>query len=224
MNSKRFYITLKKGMSEFAMALSNPYQNIAGRHPGHVGLPLPSVSVRLVDKEKGSNPVVVIDTPNTPGSLQVKGPTVFSEYLNRPEATKEAFTPDGYFDTGDDAEYNDKLNSYRILGRASVDILKVGGHKISAIELERELLEHPNLLEVVVVGVPDDIWGQRVGLIARSSDDVGLTLEQIQKWCESKLAQHKTPTRLLLIDEIPKNAMGKVNKKELVNLFESNRE
>ena len=218
------------GMTEFAMALSNPYRidvdRGAERYPGHVGLPLPSVSVRLVDND--TSPPVVIDSPNTPGSLQVKGPTVFSEYWNRPDATNEAFTSDGYFDTGDVAEYNDKLNSYRILGRASVDILKVGGHKVSAIEIERELLEHPNLLEVVIVGIPDDVWGQRVGLIARSSSKVEnkareqqLTLEHIQEWCESRLAKYKIPTRLLLVDEIPKNAMGKVNKKQLVQLFQS---
>jgi malonyl-CoA/methylmalonyl-CoA synthetase len=208
------------GMTEFAMALSNPYQPAQQRQPGHVGLPLSSVQVRLVDETTE----LAIDTPHTPGALQVKGPTVFSGYLNRPEATAEAFTDDGYFRTGDVAEYNDELDSWRILGRASVDILKTGGHKISALELERELLEHPDILEVAIVGIPgDEIWGDRVGMIGRrrlvSTSSSNLNLEEIRKWCEPRMANHKLPTRLLWLDEIPKNAMGKINKKELVKLF-----
>jgi malonyl-CoA/methylmalonyl-CoA synthetase len=111
------------GMTEFGMAISNVYNPVQERHPGHVGIPLPSVEVRLVDEE--TNHVIV--EPNTSGSLRVRGPTVFREYLNRPDAMREAFDDDGYFITGDVAEYNAELGSYRILGRASVDILKVGG-------------------------------------------------------------------------------------------------
>jgi malonyl-CoA/methylmalonyl-CoA synthetase len=241
------------GMTEFAMALSNPYREEAlqeratrRRHPGHVGLPLPSVKVRLVvvDEEEtnsGTTTTTSMESPKknttttTSGALQVQGPTVFSEYWNRPDATAEAFTDDGYFDTGDVAEYNAELDSYRILGRASVDILKVGGHKISALEMERELLHHPDILEVVIVGVPDDVWGQRVGMIARArtrrtkeddddddnNDDPSSppSLEEIQTWCEPRLAKYKIPTRLLWRDEIPKNAMGKYNKKDLVKLL-----
>lgn len=132
------------GMTEFGMALSNPYDDPEQRRPGHVGLPLPSVQVRLVAvddndnsdhdgdaKEKDattSNDDTNHESIIQQGLLQVKGPTVFREYLNRPQATKEAFDEDGYFHTGDVAEYNQELNSYRILGRASVDILKVGGY------------------------------------------------------------------------------------------------
>ncbi|KAL3933888.1 MAG: hypothetical protein SGBAC_010203, partial [Bacillariaceae sp.] len=155
------------GMTEFAMALSNPYQidsnTLQQRHPGHVGLPLPSVDVRLVDQEDAS--IILDPLDGNPGALQVKGPTVFQEYWNRPEATVEAFSEDGYFDTGDVAEYNASMDSYRILGRASVDILKIGGHKLSALEVERVILEHEGVLEAVVVGVPDDVWGQKVGMI-----------------------------------------------------------
>lgn len=209
------------GMTEFAMALSNPYQvdtnTSQQRHPGNVGLPLPSVDVRLVDEQDGT---ILDPNEGKPGALQVKGPTVFQEYWNRPNATVEAFTDDGYFDTGDVAEYDSNLESYRILGRASVDILKVGGHKLSALEVERVVLEHDNILEAVVIGVPDDIWGQKVGMIGRQSSSSNLSLGDIQAWCESRLEKHKTPTVLLWLDEIPKNAMGKVNKKELVQLFE----
>jgi malonyl-CoA/methylmalonyl-CoA synthetase len=219
------------GMTEFAMALSNPYRTdddssaMQQRRPGHVGLPLPSVQVRLVDKEDGR----ILDpeqNPNKAGALQVKGPTVFSEYWNRPDATGEAFTEDGYFDTGDVAEFNSHYQSYRILGRASVDILKVGGHKVSALEVEQVLLEHEDMLEVVILGVPDDVWGERVGMIGRTTplstnNKVdGLSLQDIQEWCYSRLEKHKIPTLLVWLDEIPKNAMGKVNKKGLVQLFE----
>lgn len=213
------------GMTEFAMALSNPYNEVvAPRLPGHVGIPLQSVQVRLVDattkevvyddngKEEVKGPVS--------GILQVKGPTVFQEYWNRPDATKEAFTLDGYFDTGDEAEYNPQVESYRILGRASVDILKVGGNKLSALEIERVLLEHANMAEVVIVGIPDDVWGQRVGMIARCKAEPPMSLEQLQEWCGPRMEKIQTPTRLLWLSEIPKNAMGKVNKKELVRLFD----
>lgn len=111
------------GMTEFGMAISNPYKPVEERHPGHVGIPLPSVKVRLVDEESNH----VIDDPGKSGSLRVRGPTVFQEYLNRPDAMRDAFDDDGYFITGDVAEYNAELKSYRILGRASVDIMKVGG-------------------------------------------------------------------------------------------------
>ncbi|CAJ1934043.1 unnamed protein product [Cylindrotheca closterium] len=213
------------GMTEFAMALSNPYQEDTisdantpqQRHPGHVGLPLPSVGVRLVDQDDGS---ILDPIDGTPGALQVKGPTVFQEYWNRPDATAEAFSEDGYFDTGDVAEYNASIDSYRILGRASVDILKIGGHKLSALEVERVLLENEEVLEAVVIGVPDDVWGQKVGMIGRQSSSSDLSLEDIQDWCASRLEKHKTPTSLIWLDAIPKNAMGKVNKKELVDLFE----
>jgi malonyl-CoA/methylmalonyl-CoA synthetase len=247
------------GMTEFAMALSNPYNEIvAPRRAGHVGVALPSAQVRLVDEttkevvwdgkrkmKRSSSTVIDEDEENyssdapISGALQVKGPIVFQEYWNRPEATQEAFTEDGYFDTGDVAEYNPALESYRILGRASVDILKVGGHKLSALEIERTLLEHAQLEEVVIVGIPDETWGQRVGMIARSATttttaattdfslgdqddgngDPPLALEELQEWCESRMAKYKTPTRIVWLDEIPKNSMGKVNKKELVALF-----
>jgi malonyl-CoA/methylmalonyl-CoA synthetase len=216
------------GMTEFAMALSNPYHEVSQqqqRHPGHVGLPLPSVQVRLVvdEEDDDDSNQLLVTTPNTPGALQVKGPTVFQEYWNRPNATQEAFTEDGWFHTGDVAEYNADLDSYRILGRASVDILKVGGHKLSALEIERELLEYDEIIaEVVVVGIPDEVWGQRVGMIARrvvTSKTTEVSLEDIQEWCALRVAKYKIPTKLLWVEEIPKNAMGKVNKKELVKLF-----
>jgi len=121
------------GMTEIGMALSNSFQN--ERRPGHVGLPLPGVDMRLADAEGNT-----ISTANVPGEIQIKGPNVFLEYWNKPEATAKAFTQEGWFRTGDIAELNDGL--YRILGRDSVDIIKSGGYKISALEIEAVLLRH----------------------------------------------------------------------------------
>ncbi len=206
------------GMTEFGMSISNPYEPIEERHPGHVGLPLPSVEARLVDQESGK----IIDTPNTSGSLRIKGPTVFQEYLNRPDAMEDAFDEEGYFITGDVAEFNAELNSYRILGRASVDILKIGGYKLSALEIERDLLEHPDIAEIAIVGVPDKTWGERVGMICRTkTGSEELTIDSLRIWCGDRIARHKIPSRLLIVNEIPKNAMGKVNKKTLAKLFET---
>jgi malonyl-CoA/methylmalonyl-CoA synthetase len=211
------------GMTEFAMALSNPYREGGDattqlRRPGYVGRPLPSVQVRLVDTDTGK----IIESPGLSGELQVKGPTVFKEYLNRPDATKEAFTEDGFFRTGDIAQYDgDSIQSYRILGRASVDIIKSGGYKLSALEIERTLLEHPDIAEVAVLGVSDDVWGERVALVCRMKAGNGpLSLEELRVWCAQRMSNYKVPSLLKVVSDIPKNAMGKVNKKGLAKLFD----
>jgi malonyl-CoA/methylmalonyl-CoA synthetase len=93
--------------------------------------------------------------------------------------------------------------------------------KLSALEIERDLLEHPDIAELAVMGVPDEVWGERVGMIYRIKEgSLDLTLETLRTWCEDRMARYKIPSRLLLVDEIPKNAMGKVNKKTLAKLFE----
>ena len=211
------------GMTELGMALSNPYRQGSDaqqqRRPGYVGRPLPSVQVRLVNPDMEE----VIDAPGISGELQVKGPTVFQRYLNRDNATKEAFTDDGYFRTGDIAQYDGgNVQSYRILGRASVDIIKTGGHKLSALEIERELLEHPDIAEVAVLGTPDDVWGERVAAICRMKPDrKDLTVEELRVFCTDRMSKEKIPSRLVIVSDIPKNAMGKINKKSLATLFES---
>mmetsp|Transcript_18235 Transcript_18235/g.26111 ORF Transcript_18235/g.26111 Transcript_18235/m.26111 type:complete len:775 (-) Transcript_18235:1889-4213(-) len=233
------------GMTEFAMALSNPYHPIEERHPGYVGLPLPSVDVKIVDEDTGdtiipdtltktisSSPATTTGTTETlSGELCVKGPTVFIEYYNKPSATASAFDDDGYFRTGDVAEYDPQYNSYQILGRLSADIIKCGGHKLSGLHIERVLLEHPMLEEAVVLGVPDETYGERVGLICRlktnkrvdDDDDYNqgnLTLNELHEWCLPRMAKYKIPTLLKVMEnDIPKNAMGKVSKKQLVHLF-----
>ncbi len=139
------------GMTEIGMALANPLRG--DRVPGSVGTPLPSVEVQLV----GDNGTPV--AAGTAGEIEVRGPSVFTEYWGKPDATREAFR-DGWFRTGDTAVIEN--GRYRILGRTSVDILKTGGHKVSALEIEETLREHPAVAECAVVGVPDPEWGERV--------------------------------------------------------------
>ena len=121
--------------------------------PGSVGTPLPGVEVHLVDEH--GEPVA----SDAPGEIEVRGPGVFKEYWGKPEATQQSFR-DGWFRTGDVAVV--KNGRYRILGRMNIDILKTGGHKVSALEVEERLREHPAIAECAVVGVPDSEWGERV--------------------------------------------------------------
>ena len=153
------------GMTEIGMALSNPYRG--ERVPGSVGTPLPGVEVRLVDE---SGEAVA---PGTPGEIEVRGPSVFTEYWGKPDATRDAFR-DGWFRTGDTAVVENGV--YRILGRTNIDILKTGGHKVSALEIEEALREHPAIAECAVVGVPDPEWGERVAAALVLNDGDALDL------------------------------------------------
>jgi len=196
------------GMTEIGMALSNPLRG--ERRPGFVGTPLPGVEVRLVD-ERGA-PVA----PGTPGELQVRGPTVFLEYWRRPDATAAAFQ-DGWFRTGDVAQLEG--GSYRILGRSSVDIIKTGGYKISALEIEEVLRTHPAVAECAVVGVEDVEWGERVCAAVELAPACDLTLPQLQGWVKERLAPYKVPRALSVVRALPRNALGKVMKPEVAKLF-----
>lgn len=196
------------GMTEIGMALSNPLHG--QRRPGFVGTPLPGVMVRLVD-EAGRDVA-----PGTPGEIEVRGPSVFQEYWRRPEATGTAFR-DGWFRTGDIAVL--EQGSYRILGRSSVDIIKTGGYKVSALEIEEVLREHPSIREVAVVGLPDPEWGERIAAALVLGTGPELALEGLRRWAGDRLAPYKLPTRLLVLKELPRNAMGKVTKPEVVRLF-----
>jgi len=133
------------GMSEFAMALSNPLEPVENRLPGFVGVPLPSVEVKIVDEDTGEdipNQTVVTGSPRS-GELCVRGPTVFSEYWQKPHATAESFDFAGFFKTGDVAEYDQSKNSYHILGRISADIIKCAGCVDSAFRLSVCLFHSP---------------------------------------------------------------------------------
>jgi len=199
-------------MTEIGMALSNPLHG--ERRPGFVGVPLPGVVLRLFDE--GGNEV----GPGAAGEIEVRGPGIFLEYWDGPEATSEAFR-DGWFRTGDIAVLEEGM--YRILGRRSVDIIKTGGHKVSALEIEEVLRSHPDVRECAVVGVEDAEWGERVSAVAVLREGGRLTLDELRAWAGDRLARHKIPTRLTLVDELPRNAMGKVVKarvKELAILSE----
>ncbi len=200
------------GMTEIGMALSNPYRG--ERVPGSVGVPLPSVDVRLAN-DRGDEVAA-----GTAGEIEVRGPCVFTEYWGKSDATRDAFR-DGWFRTGDTAVVENGV--YRILGRTNIDILKTGGHKVSALEIEETLREHPEVAECAVVGVPDDEWGERVAaaLVLRSSGE--LELEALRSWAKERLANHKIPTRLLVLEALPRNAMGKVTKPAVKALFENER-
>ena len=100
-----------------------------------------------------------------------------------------------------------------ILGRTLVDIIKCGGYKLSALEIERVLLEHDSIKEAAVIGIPDDTWGERVCLIAAFDEE--LTVDNLRKWAKDKMASYKIPSKVITVDELPKNQMGKVNKKQL---------
>lgn len=185
------------GMTEVGMALSNPLHG--ERRPGSVGSPLPGVSVRLVD-----------------GEVQLKGPGVFSEYWRRPEATAESFV-DGWFRTGDLAVIED--GTYRLLGRSSVDIIKSGGDKISALEIEDVLRAHPAIRECAVVGIDDLEWGQRVCCAVELAPGQRLDIDELRTWARPRLAPHKIPKSLCCVDQLPRNALGKVVKPRLSAIF-----
>jgi malonyl-CoA/methylmalonyl-CoA synthetase len=198
------------GMTEIGMALSNPLRG--ERVPGSVGTPLPGVEVQLVG-EKGK-PVAT----GTPGEIEVRGPSVFAEYWGNPEATRDAFR-EGWFRTGDTAVVEN--GRYRILGRTNVDILKTGGHKVSALEIEEALREHPAVAECAVVGVPDPEWGERVAAAVVLNEGGVLDLSSFRAWAKKLLATHKVPSRLLVLDALPRNAVGKVIKPAVAALFET---
>jgi malonyl-CoA/methylmalonyl-CoA synthetase len=185
------------GMTEVGMALSNPLHG--ERRPGYVGQPLPGVTARLVD-----------------GELQLKGPGIFSEYWRQPESTREAFV-DRWFRTGDAAVIEG--GAYRLLGRSSVDILKSGGHKISALEIEEVLRTHPAIVECVIVGVEDEEWGQRVCCAVVLRPGVTLELDDLKEWARARLAPHKIPKSLACVAQLPRNAMGKVVKPDVTAFF-----
>ena len=148
----------------------------------------------------------------------MRGPGVFTEYWGKPEATRSSFR-DGWFRTGDTAVVENGI--HRILGRTSIDILKTGGHKASALEIEEVLRQHPAIAECAVVGVPDTEWGERVAAAVVLNKGQGLDLPSLRNWSLTFLAAYKVPSRLLILDALPRNAMGKVVKPSVVDLFKT---
>ncbi|MGB5481848.1 MAG: AMP-binding protein, partial [Eudoraea sp.] len=196
------------GMTEMGMAISNPYYG--ERKPGHIGQALHGVSIRLADE----NDMEVAE--GMQGEIQIKGANVFKEYWNKPKETANTFTADGWFKSGDIAVLDD--GSYKILGRNSIDIIKSGGYKISALEIEEVLRTHPKIKDCGVVGIPDDEWGEIIGasLILASKD---LDIEKLKTWLSDKLPGYKTPRKYIIQDDLPRNVMGKVTKNDIKQLF-----
>ena len=176
------------------------------RRPGWVGLPLAGVQTRLVDDDGAP----VAHDGETIGRLQVQGPTMFDGYLNRPDATADAFDADGWYRTGDVAVI-DGDGMHRIVGRESVDLIKSGGYRIGAGEVETALLGHPGVAEVAVVGLPDDDLGQRIVAFVVGDAEPAALIDFVAQ----QLSAHKRPREVRLVDSLPRNAMGKVLKKEL---------
>jgi malonyl-CoA/methylmalonyl-CoA synthetase len=201
------------GMTEIGVGLSNPLDP-SGRRPGYVGLPLKTVETKLVD-DAG------VSVDRGPAELWVRGPSVFPGYFRRDDATAAAFS-DGWFRTGDVAER--APDGYvRLLGRTSVDILKSGGYKLSALEIEEALRENAAVAEVAVVGVPDEIWGERVVAVVVPAPGraAECASDRLRAWAKDRLAPYKIPREVITASALPRNALGKVVKPELVRAIAS---
>jgi malonyl-CoA/methylmalonyl-CoA synthetase len=201
------------GMTEIGVGMTNPLRG--ERRPGTVGDPLRTVETRIVD-EGGKDAAE--------GELWVRGPSVFSAYHEQEEATKEAFAADPrggppWFRTGDTVTKDEK-GSFRILGRTSVDILKSGGYKLSALEIEEILREHPAVAEVAVIGLYDETWGDKVVacVVARAGQEDACAETILRAFAKERLAPYKVPKEVVLLPELPRNALGKVMKPELARV------
>jgi len=197
------------GMTEIGMGLSNPYYG--ERRAGHVGQPLPGVEAKLFDEE--DHPVT---EENTPGEIRIKGDNVFLEYWDNEKATLESFK-DGWFCSGDIAVIDDGY--YRIMGRSSIDIIKSGGYKLSALEIEGTLLTHDDIAEVAVIGVEDETWGESVLAFITLRHGTSLEYRDLKSWCDGKMSAYKIPKAIRILDALPRNAMGKVPKQDLKGML-----
>ena len=179
---------------------------------GTVGVPLPGVELRLVEEDGA--PITSYDG-ETVGEIQVRGPNLFTEYLNRPDATAAAFTEDGWFRTGDMA-VRESDGYVRIVGRKATDLIKSGGYKIGAGEIENALLEHPAVREAAVTGEPDADLGERiVAWIVPTDPQSPPSAEELADHVARRLAPHKRPRIVHYLDSLPRNDMGKIMKRAL---------
>ncbi|MDW3212456.1 MAG: acyl-CoA synthetase [Ilumatobacteraceae bacterium] len=193
------------GMTETLITLSTRADG--ERRPGHVGVPIAGVETRLRD-DAGAP---VDHDGVTIGGLQVRGATLFDGYLGLPEKTAEAMTDDGWFVTGDAVTIGDD-GFHRIVGRASIDIIKTGGYKVGAGEVESALLSHPAVSEAAVIGVPDDDLGERIVAVVVGDDvDEAALIDHVA----ALLSVHKRPREIRRVSLLPRNAMGKVQKQQL---------
>jgi malonyl-CoA/methylmalonyl-CoA synthetase len=199
------------GMSETTMLTSNPY---AGeRIGGTVGLPLPGVSVRVVNQDGKAC------APGEIGGIEVAGPNVFKGYWRMPEKTAEEFTPDGYFKTGDVGRF-DKNGYLAIVGR-SKDLIISGGYNVYPKEIESVIDEMDGVVESAVIGVPHPDFGEAVIAVVVAEPDKNFSESGLVSTLKTKIANFKVPKRILFVDQLPRNTMGKVQKNMLRQQYES---
>lgn len=203
------------GMTECGFALSGLYD--APRRPGVVGFPLPGIDVRIVDPDAAVAGRLVDVAEGVSGELILRGPNLFSGYWQRPEETARAVV-DGYLLTGDLGRH-EADGMIRIVGRSSVDIIKTRGFKVGAVEIEDCLQRHPLVQEVAVVGVPDADQGERVVAVVTLRSGATVDPEELRAYARRHLAPHKVPSRITLLDEIPRTGPGKFKKKELIRML-----
>jgi malonyl-CoA/methylmalonyl-CoA synthetase len=199
------------GMSETLFTLSNPYDG--ERRPGTVGLPTPGCAVRIVDDDGRDVPDGEL------GEIVVKSDGLMNGYWGREADTAVSFR-DGWFRTGDVAFRGDG-GYVTIAGRKSVDIIKSGGYKIAAREIEDVLRRHPAVKDAAVVGLPDRVWGQRIAaaLVLADGSEPGATCAEVAAFAAEHLADYKKPRTVVALPELPRNALGKVQKHLLARAF-----
>ena len=197
------------GMTETGMNSANP---LAGeRIPGTVGLPLPGVSVRIADAEGRAC------APGMVGGIEVKGPNVFSGYWRMPEKTSEEFTVDGYFKTGDMGEWLPS-GYMKIVGRAK-DLIITGGLNVYPAEIEERINALPGVVESAVIGLPDPDFGEVVTAVVVTRSGDALNESKLISALKADIASFKVPKRIYLVAELPRNAMGKVQKNVLRAMY-----
>jgi len=199
------------GMTEFGMGLSQPLDT---ELRVGVGKPMTGVQARVRSDESGEIVCVSGEKESqieVQGLLEIKSAGLFREYWNLPDKTDEEFTADGWFKTGDQVRFDGE--NFHILGRASVDIIKSGGYKISALEIERVMLEHEDIKEIACFAIPDETFGEKIAAVIVPRKKINE--DNLKNWCRERLAVYKIPRDFIQVDQIEKNAMGKINKKTL---------
>jgi malonyl-CoA/methylmalonyl-CoA synthetase len=194
------------GMTETGMNCSNPL--VGERRRGSVGLPLPGVEVRVVDPE-----TILPMGDGEVGELQIRGANVFKGYWRQPEKTADAFTPDGWFRTGD-LGFRQADGYFTLCGR-SKDLIITGGMNVYPPEVERVLAEHPAVAATAVIGCPDAEWGERVTAVVVLKADHAALAAELEGFCRERLAPYKSPKAIVFVSDLPRNAMGKVQKTQL---------
>ena len=201
------FLLERYGMSEIGMAISNPY--LGQRKAGMIGFPFEGIEIKLVS-ENGQ----MITKQKEIGEIYVKGPNLFKTYWNNDKAFHNSFDQ-SWFKTGDVAYIED--NYYKIVGRKSIDIIKTGGFKVSALEIEEKIRTYEGIQDCAVIGIKDEEWGEIIAVAIELTNPIDLN--QLKHYLKLKLAHYKIPKIYNTLSKLPRNAMGKVNKKEIIQLI-----